>query len=156
MLVSQNSRLDLRVLKLDSLESRVFFRFSLVTQRSLALHCVTRQQRLRRRLEKRESGFEDLAETVNLRYRRYRQGHSGELIIIKTRFRYPGSRVLFTKYNDIKKKPKVQKKGCFLAFLKVYVKQTYPVLSTLVLPVTHTSSRFFVHLVYFVSITFCN
>ena len=52
-----------------------------------------------------ESSFEDLVETVNLRNTHYRQGHSGELI--KTRFRY---RVLFLKYNEVKK-PLVKKKG---------------------------------------------
>ena len=55
--------------------------------------------------KKRKSSFEDLVKTVNLRYRHYWWGHSGELI--KTRFRY---RVLFLKYN-IKKKPLIQKKG---------------------------------------------
>ena len=63
MLVSQNSRLDFGVSKLYLFKSRVFFRFWLVTRRSLAL-C----DRSKGGLEK----CEDLVETVNLRYRQYR------------------------------------------------------------------------------------
>ena len=43
MLVSRNSRLGLRVLKLDSFEAQVFFRFCLVTQRSLSLTDLSRK-----------------------------------------------------------------------------------------------------------------
>ena len=52
---------------------------------------------------------------------------------------------------------KYKPQGSFFGILQ-YVKQTHSVLSTIVLPVMHTSSIFFVHLhvVYFASIIFCN
>ena len=51
--------------------------------------------------EKRESSFEDLVETVNLRYRNYWWGHFDELIKT-TRLGLDTLVPLFSKYNEVK------------------------------------------------------